>query len=352
MFAYDPLPVAVLWGTDESGVTVREFHRTILIDIFERSGFDTPAVLVSAAEPALVITHAMIDHLRMDLQQIKVEQRGMVFTACDLGFHAIAQPSPIEMVGPFTEEWTLMRVPLKLEQLRVVLDFRQRHRRHWLSGFVIQLMPGRHAGVHIQIRSRRVIATMDLGRVVFREPERTIALESIALHTRSGVEPGGRGRAVTAENAGRRVIARGIRVEVDVIFVDRPDVAALVSYFAEPFHPFVATIVRIGRQVIRQLHIISRTLPDMLNDGHVIDSQVFQLLQVLGVAGERIAMMSPDVEHDARSKRRQVGRWIVRNVRQDLGQLGRHGHIPRLEQWIALARGCGVIHSIILRTLR
>ena len=59
---------------------------------------------VAAAEPAFVIAHAVIDHLRMELEQIEIQQRHVVLAAVHLGLDAVAAAGPIELVMPFAEQ--------------------------------------------------------------------------------------------------------------------------------------------------------------------------------------------------------------------------------------------------------
>ena len=105
----------------------------------------------------------MIDHLRVYLEQIKVKEGAMVFSADYLGFDAVATTRPIKVVCPFAEERSPMSVPLELEQLRVLLHLGQGHRRQGDAGIVIELMPRRHTSIHIQIGGGGAVAAMRLG---------------------------------------------------------------------------------------------------------------------------------------------------------------------------------------------
>ena len=137
--------------------------------------------------------------------------------------------------------------------------------------------------------------------------QRPIALQPEALHLRARIVPRLRGRAVGQEHPRRGIVGRGVRVEVDVVFVQRPNVATSVGRFAESDHPLVAAELRVGRQVVGQLHVVALPLPNMLDDGHVIHALVFQRQQVLAVALVRAVVMPPHVEHDSRTQQRPIG---------------------------------------------
>ncbi len=98
-------------------------------------------MIVPAAEPAFVVAHTVVHHLRMNLQQVEVNQWRVILATADLGFHAVALASPVEVIGPFAEQRSAVCVPHEPEQLDVVLHLGQRHGGHRLAGLVIQLVP-------------------------------------------------------------------------------------------------------------------------------------------------------------------------------------------------------------------
>ena len=103
MFAGDEDDVVGLRIADEAGMAVGQFLGAVLVDLLHTAGIVAPAHFITAAVPALVIAHAVVDHLRMELQEIEVQQGHMVLAAIHLGLDAVTTAGPIEMVGPFAE---------------------------------------------------------------------------------------------------------------------------------------------------------------------------------------------------------------------------------------------------------
>ncbi len=197
----------------------------------------------------------------MELQEIEIQQRHVVLAAVHLGLDAVAAARPVELVMPFAEKRAAVRVAHELEEGRVVFHLAQRHGGHRLVGLVIELVPWRHAGVDVEISGRRAIAAMDLRRILPGEIDSPIALQPEALHFGARIEPGLRRRAVGVEHPGRGIVGRGIGVQVDIVLVQRPDVAAVVGRAAEGHHSFLAAVLRIGRNMIGQLDVVAVALP-------------------------------------------------------------------------------------------
>ena len=144
------------------------------------------------------------------------------------------------------------------------------HGGHGLAGLVVELMPGRHAGVHVEVGGGGAVAAVDLGRVLLGEAERAVALEPEALDLRARVVPG---RATASRRRGApgpRDRRRRVGIEIDVVLVQRPEVAAVVGGLAEQRHAVVAAVGRVGRDVVGQFHVVAVALPVVLDDGEVV----------------------------------------------------------------------------------
>ena len=111
MLAYDPRPVVNVGRTDEAGVAVGQLLGSVLVDLLHPPVSRPKPMIVAAAKPAFVVAHAVVDHLRMDLQQVEVDQRRVVLAAADLGFHAVAQAGPVEVIGTLAEQRSVVRIP-------------------------------------------------------------------------------------------------------------------------------------------------------------------------------------------------------------------------------------------------
>ncbi len=72
----------------------------------------------------------------------------------------------------------------------------------------------------------------------------------------------------------RRVITGSVGIKIDVVFMQRPEETARVGRPTEQLHPFISAVRWVGRQVVGQLDVIPIALPDVLNDRHMIDTQV------------------------------------------------------------------------------
>ena len=117
------------------------------------------------------------------------------------------------MVVTFAEEGSLVGVPHVLKQLRVVFDLGQSHGGQRLAPFVVELVPGRYAGVHIEVGGVGLKPFVDKGRVCFGKLEGPVALEPKTLNTGALVEPGGRRGAVGPEYTGRGIVGGSVGVE-------------------------------------------------------------------------------------------------------------------------------------------
>ena len=226
------------------------------------------------------------------------------------------------------------------------------HRGHRLARIVVQLVPGRHTGVDVEVSRRRAITRMNLRRVLFCESQRPIALQPEALHLGAGIEPGIRRCAVALEHAGRRVVGWGIGIHVDIVFMQRPDIAAIVGRAAEGLHALLAAELRVRRNVVRQLHVVAVALPAVVDNRHVVDAVVLQRPQILGIALERAVVVAPDIEHDPRAEQFAMGRWRMRDVGQHLDEIGRDGQVTRFIELDSTAVGLRFVYGLALRTLR
>lgn len=124
VLAYHPGEIVDLGRADKAGMAVRELLGPVLVDLLHAAGVVAPAMVVAAAEPAFVVAHAVVDHLRMDLEQVEVDERRVVLAAADLGFDSVAPAGPVEVVGSLAEQRAAVRVAHELEQLAVALDLR------------------------------------------------------------------------------------------------------------------------------------------------------------------------------------------------------------------------------------
>ena len=104
MLADDPGNVVDLRLAHKTRVAVGQLLGPVFVDLLDGSRVVAPAMPVAGAEPALVVAHAVVDHLRVDLEQVEVQERRVVFAAVDLGLDAVAAAGPIELVAPFAEE--------------------------------------------------------------------------------------------------------------------------------------------------------------------------------------------------------------------------------------------------------
>ena len=336
---------------EEPRVTVGEFHCAVFVELLNAAGVRAVLGLLATAEPALQVAHAVVHHLRMNLQQVEVEEGRVVLATAHLRFHAVAAARPIEMVRAFAEERPAVRVALELEQLGVELHLGPCHRGHRRGGGVVELVPRRHARMHVEIRGGGAVAKVGVGGILLGETEGAVALEAEALDLRAGVVPRERWRAVGLEHARGGIVARRVGIKVDVVLVERPDVTALVGGLAEYLHPFVAAHVRVRGQVIGQLHVVAVALPVVLNDDDVVHAVVLEFAELRGVALVGAFVVAPDVEHHARAERGEERRRRVREVRQHFAHVRRDGDVARLEERIACAVGLQVIRGRAARTL-
>ena len=115
--------------------------------------------------------------------------------------------------------------------------------------------------------------------------------------------------------------------------------------------PSSPPILRIGRQMIGQFHVVAVSLPVVRNDCQVIDAVVLQGPQVRGIALVRALMMSPDIEHDPRAEQFAIRRRRMRDVRQHFAQVRRDGHVAGLHQRVPRAVGLGLVVGHALRAI-
>ena len=93
MLAGDKVDIVGLLRADKAGMAVSQLLGPILVDLLHAAGVDSPAHGLAAAKPTSVIAHAVIDHLRMELEQIEIQQRHAVLAADHLGLDAVAGPA-------------------------------------------------------------------------------------------------------------------------------------------------------------------------------------------------------------------------------------------------------------------
>ena len=213
----------------------------------------------------------------------------MVLAAVHLGLDAVAAAGPVEVVGPFAEERPLVRVAHELEQLGVVLHLGQGHGGH---GLVRPRGPaGARAARRCARRGRRPWCRSGDGppaSSACAKPRARLHLSPKLCTLVPALYHAGEGEPSAGEHARRRIVGGRVRIQVDVVLVQRPDVAAVVGRLAEGDHALVAAVGRVGRQVVGQLHVVAVALPDVLDDRQVVHAVVLQVAQqVLGVALRR-----------------------------------------------------------------
>ncbi len=334
---------------DEPRVPIGHGLRAVAVEVGVGADIGAEVGVVALLEPALQVAHAVVDHLRLQAQQVEIEQRRVQLALGHLRLDAVDPAAPVEVVVALAQQRPAMCPPQQGEQLGVPGEPPARHRRQRLARVVLQVDPGRRTHVHVEVARRRAEAAVDLGRGLPHEAHRVVRLERVALHARALVEPSQRRRAVRLERPQMRLIARRIGVQVDVVLVDRPRVAQLARRVAKQLHPLVATIGRVGRQVVRQLHVVAVALPVVLDDDHVVDAAVLQPPQQVRVTRVAARLMAPDIEHDQRRQQLAVRRDRVRQVRQRLGQVRRDRDVALLAQRVARAVGLRVVGRLALR---
>jgi len=99
----------------------------------------------------------VVDHLGVELQQVEIDEHVAVLAAAHLRLHTIHQPRPVEVLPPLAEERATMLVAHELEQLAVERDPRERRCRKLRLRVVIDVPPGRHAGMHVQVGGRGAV---------------------------------------------------------------------------------------------------------------------------------------------------------------------------------------------------
>ena len=296
--------------------------------------------------PPFVVAHAVVHHLRMQFQQIKIQIRFVGTAAADLRFRPVACARPMDMAAAFSEQRTAMSLTHIIKQLFILQYLKTRVRRHRLRRVMVQLMRRRNACMDVQIRGRRLVATVDFRSVHLRVFQRMVAFQAIALHFRATVVPRLAPFAVVRDDDGFFVERRRVRIQIDVVFMERPRVAAVVGGLSEFDHGGIAAQIRIRGNMVRKLHVIAETLPAVVDDGGMVDAHVLQQTQVVAIGGETSLRASPEVQHDFRAKQFAVFRRLPRDVRQDFRRIGRIRDVREIMQRIAFA----VVLRVIGRT--
>ena len=350
MLLGDERQVGVEVTPHKAGMAVGDLLGPILVEFLGSSGVDPPAGVPAGPIPTLVITHAVVHDLGMDLEEFEVEQRRVVLASFHLRFGGVEQAGPIQHLVSFAKERALVGGPQVGKQFRVALHLVKRHGGQRLRGVVVKLVPRGHAGVDVKVAGRGAVATMRFGGHPLGESQGSVALDSVALHARAWVEPGLGAAPVGFENHRLRVPGGSIGVDVDVVLVYRPGIAEPGGGGSESGQVGLGPIPGIGREMVWELHVVAIPLPVVEDDGEVVDALILQVEEVLGVTGVGASHMPPEIEHDQGREPISIGRWRMRDVGEHLVEIARDGDAAHLLEAVPLSRGGrGILRNVLRR---
>ena len=109
------------------------------------------------APPALVVTHAVVELKRVDLEQVEVDQQRRLASCfarpagTELGLHAIEASAPEPVIVPLAEDRPGMRFSLVVPELAVHVPDPVKPAGALFSGSLIDVEPGRDRGMDVQV---------------------------------------------------------------------------------------------------------------------------------------------------------------------------------------------------------